>query len=99
MGFFGWLFTIMFAIWFIGRVFGKYILAWGVKRIQKKVMSEMSKQANAYSEQYQNPDGRKEKRVDRDMTVEYKEESSSSKEPEWNQLAEDVDFEDIPVSE
>lgn len=86
---------IILSIWVIGRVFGRQILAWGVRRIQKKFMNEMAKQADSYSQNYQNPDGRKEKRVDRDMTVEYKEDAGSPKEPEWNQLAEDVDFEEV----
>ena len=39
--------------------------------------------------------GKKQQRVDKDMTVEYKDDTSAPKEPGWNQIADDVDFEEV----
>jgi Sec-independent protein translocase protein TatA len=95
MGFFGWFFVIVIGLIFTRRIWGPRLLKWIVKRVQQRFMREMKSQADAYDRSYQNPDGRKQQRVDRDLTVEYKDEVAKPKEPEWNQLAEDVDFEEV----
>ena len=95
MGFFGWFFIIVFGLIVTRRIWGPLFLGWVVKRVQKRFAREMEAQAQAYGRNYQNAEGRKQQRVDRDMTVEYRDETAKPKEPEWNQLAEDVDFEEV----
>ena len=95
MGFFGWFFVIMLGIYFTGRVFGRHILRWALRRVQMRAMKEMEKQAHAYSRNYQGANGKKTERVNPDMTVEYEEKNAASSEPKWNDLAEDVDFEEV----
>lgn len=95
MGFFGWFFVIVIGLIITRRFWGPLVLVWIAKRVQKAAFRQMKRDVEEYERTHSNPDGRKEQRVDRDMTVEYKDESAKPKEPEWNQLAEDVDFEEV----
>lgn len=89
-----WFFGIILAINLVFRLFGRQLLALGVRQVAKRLMKDAENQTQAYRRHYEAEARRQNVYVDQEVTVSV---PRQQQEPEVteDEIVEDVEFEEI----
>lgn len=89
-----WVIGIILALNIVFRLFGRQLLALGMRQIAKRLMKNAEAQTQAYRKHYESDQRRQNIYVDRDVTVSAPRTSDADAVSE-DDIVEDVDFEEL----
>lgn len=98
MSFLFGVFIFFASIWLVFRLFGKQIMAFALQKVAKRMLKNMEDQTRQYQRNYSQDPYHDQHTVNDEMEIKIPKNRPEQAGPSLEEVAEDVEFEEVPGS-